>query len=255
MTLLPGELLIGSALKDQTQAAGLVLMRDVELNATEFLGIVELLGTPASPWDATGVAAADERVQDMRVKGGQDGMRTTSSQLWHSDQSFAAAPPEFTGLYCRQAARRGAGTEFCDMRLRALPPALGAAAVSSEVWVRHSFRESLGVLLGGRRPTEHMATLAARFPDVRHPLVRQQPDTGELAVLLSPLTARDVPEIFGALLKAAVINVYQHVWRAGDLLIWDNSAVMHRREVGPVDGDRAHWRLVTQGRPVYPGYA
>jgi alpha-ketoglutarate-dependent taurine dioxygenase len=251
------------ALRDHIRAAGLVLIRDVELDAERFVQIVEALDPVTLPWDATDTAPGDPRVQVMRVEAVSGGRRTSSAQHWHSDQSFAARPPGFTALYCVEAPHAGGGTQFCGMRLGGIAPSLLAALDGTRAWIRHSFRDSLGVLLRGRRSPERLAVLDDRYPDVWHPLIREQPATGNPAMFLSPLTARTLrtgdseteisaSEPYARILAAATsrANTYLHRWRPGDLLVWDNSVAMHRREPGAMEGGRAHWRVVTRGLEV-----
>lgn len=250
-------------LRSQVHDAGVVVIRGLRLDLRQFVRIVEALGPMAHPWDAPRVAPAESRVQDMRVDADADqGERTSSAQHWHSDQSFALRPPAFTALYCLDAPRSGGGTEFCTSRLKHLDGRL-AMTSPGNAWIRHSFRESLGVLLRGRRNAEQLTALTQRFPDVWHPLLRRQPGTDASALFLSPLTAREIrisdqvsatssSETFAELLRVTTEghNVYTHIWQAHDLLLWDNAAVMHRRALGRVRGARRHWRAVTCGISV-----
>lgn len=265
MTFVPLELNSADAvygeLGPQVRKAGLVLIRDSRLDVPEFVRLVESLGPMDRPWDATGVTSADSRVQDMRVEGG-DQAHVSSADYWHSDQSFAVRPPGFTVLYCVKAPRRGGGTQFCSSRLSTLPSS--QAPISSQrAWVRHSYRETLAVLFRGRRDAGQLKTFDEEYPDVWHPLIRKQPGTDAPMLFLSPLTARAIRigddeseiasnETFEHLLRAATENsrVYTHTWKPGDVLVWDNSAAMHRREAGVVEGDRIHWRAVTGGLDV-----
>lgn len=265
MTFAPLELnsddVVHDELGSHVRDAGIVLIRNSRLDVPGFVRLVEALGPMDQPWDATGVTSADRRVQDMRVEDG-DQSHVSSADYWHSDQSFATRPPGFTILYCVQAPRRGGGTQFCSSRLSTLasPP---APIASGRAWLRHSYRETLAVLFRGRRDAEQLKTFDAEFPDVWHPLIRKQPGTDAPMLFLSPLTARAIrigsdeseiasSETFENLLRAATENtrVYTHTWQAGDLLVWDNSAAMHRRESGTVEGDRIHWRAVTGGLEV-----
>jgi taurine dioxygenase len=44
-------------------------------------------------------------------------------------------------------------------------------------------------------------------------------------------------------------NVYRHRWRPGDVVIWDNGAVMHRADHSGVVGDRVMHRGMVADRP------
>ena len=41
--------------------------------------------------------------------------------------------------------------------------------------------------------------------------------------------------------------VYRHVWRVGDLVVWDNRCSMHARDDFPSDQRRLMLRTTTQG--------
>jgi taurine dioxygenase len=41
--------------------------------------------------------------------------------------------------------------------------------------------------------------------------------------------------------------VYRHVWRVGDLLVWDNRCSAHARDDFPSDQRRLMWRTTVKG--------
>ncbi len=46
--------------------------------------------------------------------------------------------------------------------------------------------------------------------------------------------------------------IYEHVWRKGDLLMWDNRSSIHARKDFPADQTRLMWRTTLSGdvRPM-----
>jgi alpha-ketoglutarate-dependent 2,4-dichlorophenoxyacetate dioxygenase len=81
-----------------------------------------------------------------------------------------------------------------------------------------------------------------------HPLVRLLPRSGRRSLYLASHASRilDWPIPEGRLLLRDLIEhatqpqfVYRHRWKAGDLVIWDNRATMHRAR--PFD-DQTHRR-------------
>ena len=46
--------------------------------------------------------------------------------------------------------------------------------------------------------------------------------------------------------------VYEHVWRLGDLVCWDNRAVTHARTPFPKGEDRLLRRCTVAGGPINP---
>jgi taurine dioxygenase len=82
-------------------------------------------------------------------------------------------------------------------------------------------------------------------------VVRSHPRTGRPALYLNQQWLREIqgkPD--GALLErlyataTADGNVYRHHWLAGDLLLWDNAAVMHRA-LPPAPGSLKTTRRIT----------
>jgi taurine dioxygenase len=82
-----------------------------------------------------------------------------------------------------------------------------------------------------------------RSPEVVHPLVRTHPLSGDKGLYFSlnhtaridGLTEEDSLPIFAELQRHATQpqHVYEHHWRIGDLVLWDNAATMHRRDPFP----------------------
>jgi alpha-ketoglutarate-dependent 2,4-dichlorophenoxyacetate dioxygenase len=155
------------------------------------------------------------------------------NRLWHTDASFEDPPGRYSMLHARVVppSEAGGDTEFADMRAAydALAPALKARLEGLRV--RHSIaysRQTLGF--------EFSAEEAQKLPGAEHPLVRTLP-SGRRSLYLASHAAEivgwNLPE--GRLLLRELIEhatqaqfVYRHRWRAGDLVIWDNRATMHR---------------------------
>jgi alpha-ketoglutarate-dependent 2,4-dichlorophenoxyacetate dioxygenase len=77
----------------------------------------------------------------------------------------------------------------------------------------------------------------AKYPSVEWPVVRTHPGSRRKTLFIGAhvtrIVERPVPE--GRLLLAELLEhatqrrfVYRHTWRPGDLVIWDNRAVLHR---------------------------
>ena len=45
--------------------------------------------------------------------------------------------------------------------------------------------------------------------------------------------------------------VYDHVWRVGDLIMWDNLACLHARTDWPSERRRTLRRCTVEGEPLY----
>jgi alpha-ketoglutarate-dependent 2,4-dichlorophenoxyacetate dioxygenase len=159
-------------------------------------------------------------------------MYALGNRLWHTDASFQDPPGRYSLLHAKVVPPVAADTEFADMR--AAYDALDGETKSRIAGLRahHSIaysRQTLGF--------EFSAQEAALLPGAVHPLVRANPRTGRKALYLASHASRiegwPLPE--GRLLLRELTElatrrelVYRHAWRAGDLVIWDNLATMHR---------------------------
>jgi alpha-ketoglutarate-dependent 2,4-dichlorophenoxyacetate dioxygenase len=154
------------------------------------------------------------------------------NRLWHTDASFRDPAGRYSMLHAKVIPPVPADTEFADMRAAydALP---GETKTRIEgLHAHHSVAHSRR-LLGFEFSEDERAQLGGAV----HPLVRTIPRSGRRSLYLAAHASRivewPVPE--GRLLLHELTEhatqrelVYRHAWRAGDLVIWDNRATMHR---------------------------
>jgi taurine dioxygenase len=159
-------------------------------------------------------------------------------------------------LLCFEAPARGGQTLFVDMR-RALLSLQEADRIAitgrfgiypcREIYLREL--EAMGL-------EDHERVL--RLKELRHPLVRRHPETGEPALYLNEkwLTSIDgVPIEQGSALLGRLYNTatgasvtYAHNWNVGDLLIWDNASTMHKA-LPTEQGAKTTHRITIAGIP------
>lgn len=162
------------------------------------------------------------------------------NRLWHTDASFQDPAGRYSMLSARIVPPIGADTEFADMRAAydALPAEMKGRIAG--LHVHHSIAYSRQVL-GFEFSRDEEAILKGAV----HPLVRTIPRSDRRSLYVASHASRivqwPVPE--GRLLLRDLIEhatqpefVHRHVWRAGDLVIWDNRATMHRAR--PFDDSR-----------------
>ena len=155
------------------------------------------------------------------------------TRLWHSDSSYQRPAAKFSMLRAVAVPPWGGETEFADCRTAcdALPPPLRAEAAGrfAEHWVHHS-RSTLGW-----EPTE--AEIRGAMPPVRWPLIRIHAGSGRQVLYIGSHARRVIgmPLPAGRILLRDLQEhatqpafVYRHAWQPGDLVLWDNRAVMHR---------------------------
>jgi alpha-ketoglutarate-dependent 2,4-dichlorophenoxyacetate dioxygenase len=154
------------------------------------------------------------------------------NRLWHTDASFQDPAGRYSMLSAKVVPPVAADTEFADMR--AAYDALDAETRTRIDGLRahHSIAYSREIL-GFKFSAEEQERLKGAV----HPLVRTNPHTRRRSLYLASHASRivDWPVPEGRLLLRDLIEhatqpqfVYRHSWRAGDLVIWDNRATMHR---------------------------
>lgn len=176
-----------------------------------------------------------------------------AGRFWHSDLSYKRVPSLLSALYALEVPVRGGvvlgATSFAST-------AAAYEALSPDLQVRlrslrnvHSYRyyraknraaqeeERAG---GGRVVQEHVLSeeQLASVPDVEMPTVRTHPVTGRRGLFINEAHSSRFPalreEESAALLAELCRHIvkpefrYEHEWRAGDLLMWDNVAVQHK---------------------------
>jgi taurine dioxygenase len=90
-----------------------------------------------------------------------------------------------------------------------------------------------------------------------HPVFRTHEETGRKAIYVNRLMTQEIEglpqEESDALLEALFDHsektefVYRHVWKVGDLLLWDNRCSTHARDDFPADQRRLMLRTTVQG--------
>ena len=172
-----------------------------------------------------------------------------ANQLWHSDASFRPVPAYASVLSGRQVARHGGETEFVSTRVayRTLDE-VTRVRIEGLSAIPH-FAHSRSLVEPGRLT----AAEADDLPPVRHPLVRRHSFTGEPALFIGSHVREVVelpPEEGRRLIERLLAhttreeNVLVHRWQPDDLIVWDNSATLHRGR--PFDvGEPRHLKRAT----------
>jgi taurine dioxygenase len=176
-----------------------------------------------------------------------------AGRFWHSDLSYKGVPSLLSALYALEVpARDGVvlgATSFASAAAayEALPADLqrrlqSLRNVHSYGYYRAKNRkaqeeERAG---GGRFVQEHPPSKEqmASVPDVEVPTVRTHPVTGRKGLFINEAHSSrfaGLPDEEGAALLAELCRHivkpefrYEHRWRVGDLLMWDNVAVQHK---------------------------
>jgi taurine dioxygenase len=176
------------------------------------------------------------------------------AERWHTDHTNRERPPAATMLYGVEIPSAGGGTSVASMRAayQALPEAERR---------RLEGLKTVNSLDSGKTDTRTEDWEKYSKPIV-HPMVRTHPVHGSRAVYfhitktqciegMSPEESRGyLEDLLGRMIRPEI--VYRHVWRKGDVLIFDDRATMHRAH-GDYDRSesRVLWRIIVEGdRPT-----
>src|SRR5262250_1247687 len=157
--------------------------------------------------------------------------------VWHADMTYVEMPPKAAILLSLEVPPDGGNTYFADMftAYETLPEELKNAA-AGKVAVHDASRNSAGMLRKGyKEVTDVRETVGAR-----HPLVRTDRQTGGKALFLgrrpnsyvSGMSVADSEALLDALWAHATQKRFTmcHQWQVGDVLMWNNLGVLHRRD-------------------------
>ena len=173
-----------------------------------------------------------------------DGEKLVNGASWHTDDSFMRAPCSLTMLYGMVVPSRGGDTQFTNMYAAYddLPSETRAEIDGLKVVHKYESRRKTGRV--AKRPEVEMAAM----PEAVHPLVRTHPETRRKALYLNPnrmesivgLGRAESDALLDALIAHAIQPQYQyrHVWRQGDVVIWDNRCTMHKANADYPEGER-----------------
>ncbi len=192
--------------------------------------------------------------QGVAVGGLGDGELT-----WHSDMSSFEAPPSATLLQALEVPTQGGRTFFASMERAAAALPEDVLAYWSTLALKHDrIIDAAGYL----RPGVERVDDVSLSPGYFHPLVTRHQETGRPVLFLGRRPHAYVAGLPVAESERLLDQIWAHAlqpqfqwtqtWQVGDLLIWDNRSVLHRREAFPPDQRRWLRRLVIRGEPVQP---
>jgi len=167
-----------------------------------------------------------------------------ANQLWHTDSSFKKTPALASVLSARVVSRHGGNTELASTREAWSRLSAGMRSRLRDAVVTHAYAYSRDQI------DPELMTVSEReaLPPVRWRMTWRNPLNGRIALYIAShayaiegLGDTEARTLLDELIAAATGPefVYQHQWRAGDVLMWDNRATMHRGRPWPPDEPRS----------------
>lgn len=187
-------------------------------------------------------------ISNIRENGEPIGALPDGDMTFHHDMLHAEVPDKATLLYAVEIPSRGGNTLFADghAAYETLDDDLRAALEGRRAFNHYNF--------GSQHRGDDIGTPA--FAESVHPVFRTHPETGRKAVYVNRLMTERVIGLAEAESEALLARlfdhaerlelVYEHVWRTGDLVVWDNRCSMHARTDFPAEERRLMWRTTVR---------
>jgi alpha-ketoglutarate-dependent taurine dioxygenase len=198
-------------------------------------------------------------VSNVKVNGEPIGSLGDGEAVWHTDMSYLDLPPKASMLYALGIPPTGGNTSFCTMYgiYEALPQQLKDRIAGLRIKHDGTYNSG-GYVRQGVTPTDDPRS----SPGAVHPLVCTHPANGRRMLYLGRrrnayLVGLELAESEALLNELwSVVDrrefSWEHVWRVGDLVLWDNRCTMHRRDAFDPNSRRIMHRTQVKGdaRPV-----
>ena len=203
------------------------------IRVTAYFGELAPLGRPPKffPKGYSRLLPNIMMISNIRENGETIGALPDGEMNFHHDQIHAEIPHNGTLLYSLEIPDRGGDTLFASgyAAYDTLDPALKAKLEDRRAFHHYNYGSTTR---GDTRGIE-------AFNESVHPVFRTHDETGRKAIYVNRLmTVRveGLPEDESDAALAALFDhsekpefVYRHVWRVGDLIVWDNRCSMHAR--------------------------
>src|ERR1700739_4221620 len=230
---------------------GQQLAQEDLVRATSFFGEIGKLSRPPKffPKGYSSLLPGIMMVSNIRENGEAIGVLPDGEMMFHHDMIHAEVPSKATLLYAVEIPSAGGNTLFASgyAAYETLDPAVRDKLEGRLAQHHYNYGSTQR---GDNRGTEV-------FGECMHPVFRTNEDNGRKAVYVNRLMTVGVSgtaqEESAPLLEKVFDHaekrefVYEHVWRLGDLLLWDNRCSSHARTDFPSTERRLMLRTTVKG--------
>jgi len=231
------------------------LSEEDQLRAASYFGKVHVRRKPTNGRDPGGQWETPFMLVTNIVEGGRPIGVFGDGEMWfHHDTSYYPEPHRATLLYAMKLPTWGGNTCFSNMyrAYENIPRALRDRLEGRKVLQVHDYK---------RR--ERLDLDRIDLDSVRHyeqPIFTTHPVTGRRALYVSRLMSARIEGLSRAESEHALAQlfeisedpaiIYEHQWRLGDLVIWDNWCSIHARKDFPREEPRLMRRLTIEGQAM-----
>ncbi len=178
--------------------------------------------------------------------------------VWHTDNSYNEQPNKANILYALEIPSKGGSTWFSNQYLAyELMPAELRERVQELTIKNDASYNSAGKL----RPGYEHVTDPRTAPGPSHPVIRTHNETGYNALYLgrrphayvNGLSLEESERLLDTLWEFATQPqfTWAHEWKVGDILVWDNRCLLHKRASFDPSERRVIHRTQCKGNPVF----
>ena len=176
-------------------------------------------------------------ISNIEVDGKPIGGLGNKEATWHSDMTYIENPPPASILMSLEVPEFGGDTHFSDQKAAYLGLPDELVARIENLSIKHNAAHtSVGDLRRGFDPIKD----PREAPGAIHPIVRIHDETQEKMLYLGRrelayvvgLALEESEQLLNEVWRYAAMseNVWTQQWEIGDVIIWDNRRVLHRRD-------------------------
>jgi len=192
-------------------------------------------------------------VTNIKVDGKPIGAFGDGEFWFHIDSGYSARPYKYTFLYALELPSRGGNTMFSNMYK-------AYEAVPASLKEKLTGRKALHIHEYNRAKQANSSGDISGIPHYAHPVFITHPDTGRKTLFVDRLMTTRI-EGMSQDESDAVLNqlyeigerrefIFEHEWRLGDFLMWDNRCTIHARTWFPPEENRLLRRCTVSGGPL-----
>ncbi|MGY4712718.1 (3R)-3-[(carboxymethyl)amino]fatty acid oxygenase/decarboxylase [Mycolicibacterium sp. CBM1] len=259
-------------IRDVVYRNKLVVLKDVHPSAEQFIELGRIIGDIVPYYEPM---YHHEDYPEIFVSSTEEGRGVPrTGAFWHIDYMFMREPFAFSMVLPLSVPGQDRGTYFIDLNKvwRSLPAAKQdpvRGTLSTHDPRRHIKIRPSDVY----RPIgEVWAEISETTPPIKWPTVIRHPDTGDEILYICASGTTTIEDADGRMLDPTILQelmlatgqldpdfaspfIHSQHYEVGDIVLWDNRALMHRAKHGMASGTLTTYRLTMLDGLATPGYA
>ena len=193
-------------------------------------------------------------VSNIKVDGMPIGAFGEGEFWFHIDSGYTPKPYKYTFLYALELPSSGGNTMFSNMykAYEAVPAVLKEKLKGKKALHIHEYNRA--------RQASSWGDISG-IPHYSHPVFITHPDTGRKTLFVDRLMTTRL-EGFEQAESDAILDqlyeigerrefIFEHVWKLGDFVMWDNRCTIHARTDFPKEERRLLRRCTVEGESLY----